>query len=125
MGRQLALASLIIRWSEAEGGARTPAQAAKLAREPARLVDAMEIEDVAPARMQSLVPETFADHWERTLRFLTIVTQHWPAHLAEHRLVSKMQHDKQLVLAQARRLRDARPGAPVIVAGVMSSAPVV
>jgi ATP-dependent helicase/nuclease subunit B len=125
MGRQLALASLIIRWSEAEGGTRTPAQAAKLARELARLMDAMEIEDVDPARMQSLVPETFADHWERTLRFLTIVTQHWPAHLAEHRLVSKMQHDKQLVLAQARRLRDARPGAPVIVAGVMSSAPVV
>ena len=58
--------------------------------------------------MQPLVPDTFAEHWERTLAFLTIVTEHWPAHLAEHGAVSKMQRDKQLVLAQARRLaRDA------------------
>ena len=125
MGRQLALAKLIIAWSEAEGGTRTPAQAAKLARELARLMDAMEIEDVDPLRMQSLVPDTFARHWERTLQFLTIVTEAWPAHLDEHGLVSKMRHDKHLVLAQARRLRAAPPGAPVIVAGVMSSVPAV
>ena len=125
IGRQLALAKLIIAWSEAQGGARTPAQAAKLARELARLMDAMEIEDVDPARMQSLVPDAFAQHWERTLAFLTIVTEHWPAHLEEHGLVSKMQHDKRLVLAQAQRLRAAPPGAPVIVAGVMSSVPAV
>ncbi|HKD58414.1 MAG TPA: double-strand break repair protein AddB, partial [Hyphomicrobiaceae bacterium] len=39
MGRQLTLARLIMAWSEAEGGTRTPAQAAKLARELARLMD--------------------------------------------------------------------------------------
>ena len=125
MGRQLALARLIVAWSEAEGGTRTPAQAAKLARELARLMDTMEIEDVDPARMQSLVPETFADHWERTLRFLAIVTEHWPAHLAEHGFVSKLQHDKQLVLAQAQRWLADPPAAPVIAAGVMSSVPAV
>jgi ATP-dependent helicase/nuclease subunit B len=125
MGRQLALAKLIIAWSDAEGGTRTPAQAAKLARELARLMDAMEIEDVDPERMQSLVPDAFAEHWERTLAFLRIVTEAWPAHLEEHGLVSKMQHDKQLVLAQAQRLRERPPDAPVIVAGVMSSVPAV
>jgi ATP-dependent helicase/nuclease subunit B len=140
IGRQLALAKLIIAWSDAErraggaesdlapyatAGSRTPAQAARLARELARLMDAMEIEDVDPARMQSLVPEAFAEHWERTLAFLRIVTEHWPAHLGDHGLISKMQHDKQLLLEQARRLREKPPAAPVIVAGVMSSAPVV
>jgi ATP-dependent helicase/nuclease subunit B len=125
MGRQLALAKLIIAWSEAKGETRTPAQAAKLARELARLMDAMEIEDADPARMQSLVPEMLAQHWESTLKFLTIVTEAWPAHLEEHGLVSKMQHDKHLVLAQARRLREKPPDAPVIVAGVMSSVPAV
>src|SRR5262249_37916646 len=79
MGRQLALAKLILAWSEAEGGVRSPAQAAKLARELARLMDAMEIEDVDPSRIQSLVPETYAVHWESTLKFLAIVTEHWPA----------------------------------------------
>lgn len=140
IGRQLALAMLVLRWSEAERrgigpeadigaymptAARTPAQAARLARELARLMDAMEIEDVDYARMQSLVPDTFAAHWERTLEFLRIVTEHWPAHLAQHGLVSKMQRDKQQVLALAQRWREAPPVAPVIVAGVMSSAPVV
>ena len=66
-------------------------------------------------------PTRSREHWERTLAFLRIVTEAWPAHLEEHGLVSKMQHDKQLVLAQARRLRAEPPDAPVIVAGVMSS----
>ncbi len=38
---------------------------------------------------------------------------------------SKMQHDKRLILAQAKRLQEAPPSAPVIVAGVMSSVPAV
>jgi ATP-dependent helicase/nuclease subunit B len=125
MGRQLTLARLIVAWSEAEGGTRTPAQAAKLARELARLMDAMEIEDVDPTRLGSLVPDAFALHWERTLKFLAIVTAAWPAHLKEQGLVSQMQHAKELVLAQARRLASAPPPAPVIAAGVMSSVPVV
>jgi ATP-dependent helicase/nuclease subunit B len=36
-----------------------------------------------------------------------------------------MHHDKQMVLALARRLRATPPGAPVIAAGVMSSVPAV
>jgi ATP-dependent helicase/nuclease subunit B len=140
IARRLALAKLVLRWSEAERGgsgpeadiaeylptaARTPAQAARLARELARLMDAMEIEDVDYARMRALVPDQFAAHWERTLIFLRIVTEHWPAHLAQQGVVSKMQRDKALVLAQAQRWREAPPAAPVIVAGVMSSAPAV
>jgi len=125
MDRQLALARLIMAWTEAEGGTRTAAQAAKLARELARLMDAMEIEDVDPAGLAALVPDAFAEHWERTLRFLGIVTEAWPAHLAERGVISKMQHAKQLVLAQARQLAAAPPQAPVIAAGVMSSAPAV
>src|SRR5262245_40327385 len=140
MERRLALAKLVLAWAEKErhgGGpeadlglyvptaARTPAQAARLARELARLIDAMEIEDVDVARMHGLVPDTFAEHWELTLAFLRIVTQHWPAHLSEQGRISKMEHDKALVLAQARAWQEAPPAAPVIVAGVMSSAPVV
>ncbi|HUC46233.1 MAG TPA: double-strand break repair protein AddB, partial [Hyphomicrobiaceae bacterium] len=125
MGRQLTLARLIMAWSEAEGGTRTPAQAAKLARELARLMDAIEIEDVDPARLGSLVPDAFALHWERTLKFLQIVTAAWPAHLKEQGLVSQMQHAKHLLLAQARRLAATPPPAPVIAAGIMSSVPVV
>jgi ATP-dependent helicase/nuclease subunit B len=138
--RQLALAMLVLRWSEAEhrdnssetdielyapAAARTAAQAANLARELARLMDSMEIEDVDFGRMRTLVPDALAAHWERTLDFLQIVTEYWPAHLREHALISKLQQDKQQVLAQAKRLLERPPCAPVIVAGVMSSVPAV
>jgi ATP-dependent helicase/nuclease subunit B len=138
--RRLALAKLVLAWTEAQRrgdgtdgdlgphvqtAARTPAQAARLARELARLLDAMEIENVDPARMQRLVPEAHAEHWATTLEFLKIITEYWPAHLRDEGRISKMEHDKALVQAQARAWEAAPPAAPVIVAGVMSSAPVV
>jgi double-strand break repair protein AddB len=138
--RQLALAKLISAWADAEkrpgsgegdlapysgAAAHTPAQAVRLARELAALMDAMEIEDVDPARIGALVPESFAEHWGRTLAFLRIVTEHWPAFLEERGLTSKMAHARALVLEQARQLRAEPAAAPIIVAGVMSSAPAV
>ncbi|TMK72018.1 MAG: double-strand break repair protein AddB [Actinobacteria bacterium] len=136
--RQLLLAVLVQRWADAERdgrgpeadigeyrptAARTPAQAARLARELAGLMDAMEIEDVDYAKMQALVPDTLAAHWETTLDFLRIVTERWPAVTGGRQ--SKMQRDKQQVLAQASQWRKTPPDAPVIVAGVMSSVPAV
>ena len=56
-----------------------------------------------------LVPEEFSEHWSRTLAFLQIVTQFWPAHLAEHGLVSAVAHRKRLLQAEAERLRAAPP----------------
>ena len=136
--RQLALAKLVLRWSEAERGgsgpdadiaaymptaARTPAQSARLARELARLMDAMEIEDVDYARMHALVPR----HVRRALGKDAGVLAHRDRALAGPvtGVVSKMQRDKELVLAQAKQWREAPPDAPVIVAGVMSSVPAV
>ena len=134
--RQLALTKLVLAWGKARGGedvgrhctvaaARTAAQARMLARELGRLMDAMEVEDIAFARLCALVPDAFAEHWQQTLAFLTIATEHWPAHLRERGLVSAVQHDKSLIRAQIARLRLSPPAAPVIVAGVMSSIPIV
>ena len=86
-------------------------------------MDQMEIEDVDLAKMQTLVPGEFSAHWDRTLEFLKIVTEHLPAALGGRG--SKMQHDKRLILAQAQRLQEKPPSAPVIIAGVMSSVPAV
>ena len=76
-----------------------------------------------PRRLTELVPEEFSEHWSGTLAFLQIVTQFWPAHLAEHGLVSAVARRKRLMQAAAERLRSAPPEAPVIVAGVTRADP--
>jgi ATP-dependent helicase/nuclease subunit B len=131
--RRLVLATLVLKWAEAERGgaapadqmlpyeptgARTPTQAARLARELERLIDLMETEGIDFARLRQLVPEEYSGHWSRTLAFLEIVMRFWPAHLAERNLLSPVEHRRRLLRAEVERLEAAPAGAPVIVAGV-------
>lgn len=132
--RQLVLTSLVLRWAESErggagrpgdpvlsSGTQTPAQAAKLAKELARLIDELESKDIDAARLGALVPEEYSEHWSRTLAFLQIITDFWPAHLAEHGLVSAVARRRRLIEAEVERMRTAPPEAPVIVAGVTAA----
>ncbi|MEQ1698346.1 MAG: double-strand break repair protein AddB, partial [Hyphomicrobiaceae bacterium] len=139
--RQLVLTKLVMQWSAAmraadqsdddppdgqphvAAGADTPAQAANLARELARLVDMVETENVSLAGLEGIVDDEFSAHWQQTLTFLKIVTQWWPAHLAEFGKLSPMDRRNQLILAEARRLNETRPAGPMIVAGVTGSIP--
>jgi ATP-dependent helicase/nuclease subunit B len=131
--RQLALTTLVLRWAESQRqgggrgeellpyaatGARTPAQAARLARELARLIDALETAGIDLARLNALVPEEYSEHWSRTLAFLDVVMQFWPAHLAERHLLSPVERRRRLLRADVERLEAGAGGAPTIVAGV-------
>ena len=104
-------------------GASTPAQAARLARELARLIDAVETENVAMGKLAGLVPEDYSAHWQQTLKFLEIVTDFWPAHLTELGMASPADRRNRLILGEARRIAAEPPKAPIIVAGVTGSIP--
>ena len=140
--RTLLLTQLVLRWSQsmrnpppgtdpdvaamlpvAGVGATTPAQAARLATELARLIDAVETENVSLDRLASLVPDAYSKHWKQTLEFLEIITHFWPAQLAELGLVSPADRRNRLILAEATRLTRNPPQAPIIVAGVTGSVP--
>lgn len=139
MERLLVLMQLVMRWSQAmrkqstdaisgmqayaAAGSNTPAQAAHLAAELARLMDMVETENVSLSELKDLVPEEFSEHWQKTLEFLRIVTEFWPIHLQERGFASPAQRRNALLLAEAKRLRDNPPKAPVIVAGVTGSIP--
>jgi ATP-dependent helicase/nuclease subunit B len=138
LNRHLVLTELVLRWAAAQraepmrdddiaayggAGAATPAQAARLAKELARLMDTLEAQNVGPECLNELVPEDFSEHWARTLEFLRIVTQFWPAHLAEQRLISPVEHRNRLLRAEVARLKAHPPKAPVIVAGVTGADP--
>ena len=141
MERRLVLTRLVLQWSASMRGARpgdpegdiapfaasgsnTPAQAANLARELARLVDMVETENVSLAGLENLVAEAeFAQHWQQTLAFLEIVTRWWPEHLKASGKLAPMDRRNQTILAEAARLRAMPPSGPVIVAGVTGSIP--
>jgi ATP-dependent helicase/nuclease subunit B len=135
--RRLVLTALVMRWAAADrrdkrsvgdpvhsAGARTPAQAAKLAKELASLIDMLERENIDAGRLSTLVPEEHSEHWAGTLAFLRIVTEFWPKHLKENNLTSAVARRQRLMRAEVERLRTAPPVAPVIVAGVTAADPI-
>ncbi len=132
--RRLVLTNLVMRWSKAlraasedaqtlSLGGSTPAQAARLAAELARLMDGIETEGVSLDAMVDLVPEGFSEHWQKTLQFLQIVREWWPTHLAERGLLSPSDRRNRLIRAEAARLAAHPPLHPIIVAGVTGSIP--
>src|SRR5262249_47683629 len=94
------------------------AQAARLARELGRLIDELESEGIDFERLESLPGEEYAEQWAFTLDFLKAALPFWPALLAEGNLLSPVARRRRLLEAEARRLQEAPPSAPVIVAGL-------
>ncbi len=139
MERRIVLTQLVLRWAQAmrepapagefdaarplASGSETPAQAAHLAAELASLMDMIETENASLADLAKLVPETFSEYWQTTIRFLGILTSFWPAHLDERALSAPAAERNRRLLAEAQRLIEAPPNGPVIVAGVTGSIP--
>ncbi|MDH3581471.1 MAG: double-strand break repair protein AddB, partial [Hyphomicrobiales bacterium] len=131
--RRLALTRLVLEWSwlaETSGGGEqgaptraTPAQASMLAAELAALMDTFDAEQVDHAKLGTLAPERFADHWQKTLDFLKIVTEHWPRHLEERGLMAPYARRDALMAVETQRLLANPPDAPVIAAGSTATVP--
>lgn len=120
--RHLLLTRLVLAMGGGRGGfAPTPDQAARLATELAALLDAVQIERVAFDRLGTLVPEDYATHWQVTLDFLKIVTEHWPALLGNR--IDPQDRINRILDAQAARWQAAPPETPVIAAGSTGSRP--
>ena len=99
-----------VRWDVTAG------QASSLAADLARLMDAVETEGVDLSALDAIVPDDLATHWESTVEFLKIVTEHWPRYLADNGLVSPVERRNALMAREAKRLAQGSPH-PVIAAG--------
>jgi double-strand break repair protein AddB len=100
----------------------TPGQASALAADLARLMDTVETEEVDLATLGTIVPDDLAAHWESTVEFLKIVTEHWPRFLADNALVSPVARRNALMAREAERLA-AGSAHPVIAAGSTGTVP--
>jgi ATP-dependent helicase/nuclease subunit B len=122
--REALLSELVLAFrGDGEPIAHTAAQALKLARELARLLDELAIDGVPFDRLEGLVDGNFASHWQRTLEFLAIVGEHWPRILAERGQIDALDRRTRAIRAQAARWRERPPATPVIAAGSTGSQP--
>ncbi len=122
--RQLLLANLILTWGKQRGdGPGDAAQAGRLAAELARLLDQVQTERLSFDALADLVPEDYARHWQLTLDFLRILSEHWPSILAERGAIDPAARRNLLLETLAEHWRQAPPAYPVIAAGSTGSIP--
>ncbi|MGH6954642.1 MAG: double-strand break repair protein AddB, partial [Alphaproteobacteria bacterium] len=120
--RLLLLAQLVSKLGRA-GAAIPPDQAVRLAQALAELLDRVQVERLGFARLAEIVPAEYAQHWQRTVEFLGIVTEHWPRVLAGEGALDGGARRNALIEAQAAAWRRAPPIDPVIAAGSTGSIP--
>ncbi len=124
MRRQMLLTRLILARAEAEGGGQpSPAQAARLAAELARLIDQVRTERLSFDALADLVPEELAGHWQVTLKFLTLVTENWPAVLDGQGCIDPAERRNRVIAARIASWRESPPTDAVIVAGSTGTVP--
>jgi len=98
---------------------RTLALAARLAE----LLDECEREEVSLDQMMHIVPDAFAVHWQETVEFLKILSQHWPKITEEEKLISPGHYRGMVLGALAQHWQESPPQTPVIAAGTTASIP--
>jgi len=123
--REALLSRLVAAFRDDQGEriAQSAAQALKLARELGSLLDELAIEGVAFERLEDIVDGNFATHWRRTLTFLAIVGEAWPAELAARGQIDALERRSRLIRAQAARWLVNPPKTQVIAAGSTGSQP--
>lgn len=88
-----------------------------------RLMDQVYTEDLDFADLPNIVGDDFADHWQISLRFLSILSETWPAILAEQGMMDEADRRNKLIKRLAQHWEDHPPAHPVIAAGSTGSIP--
>lgn len=122
--RQLLLMNLVQKMHALQHDeALAAVQAAPLAAELAAFLDLMQREDVALDRLQDLVPERYAAHWQQTLTFLQVLEEPWRGLLAAEGTMDPVARRNRVIRARAEQWQAAPPAGPVIAAGTTGSMP--
>lgn len=95
-----------------------------LAKELGGLLDRMQNAGLDFKKLETLVPETYANHWQEILVFLKIVSKTWPKKLKELGLLDPVERRKILFQKLIKTWQVDPPENPVIAAGSTGSVPV-
>ena len=112
--RRLTLAQMVAARDRSFDGQENWAGAIAAADELGKLLDSFYTEEVSPAALTSIVPETLAEHWRDSLKFLSIIIDAWPAFLQERGLMDPAARRVKLIDRQTERWRASPPQTPVL-----------
>ncbi|WP_259781684.1 double-strand break repair protein AddB [Aestuariispira ectoiniformans] len=101
----------------------TPDQAARLARELARLLDQVQVEGQSLDNIENLVRSEFSEHWQQTVDFLDILRVHWPVILDAEGCLDPADRRNRVMRAQALAWEAQPPKGRLIAAGSTGSVP--
>lgn len=99
------------------------AQALSLAIDLAKLIDTACSQGLSFDKLQDLVPEKYATHWQETLKLLKIITEYWPQILAERKAVDCCDLKNRLLFHQAALWQNEKTQQNVVAAGITACFP--
>ncbi len=98
----------------------------RLAGELADLLDEAHRSGVSlPAKLPEAAEAGYAEHWQQTIRFLTLVTDAWPRWLVDNTLMDGADRALRLLECQAEAWAAAPPPGRLVVAGTSAGIPAI
>ncbi|WP_109356874.1 double-strand break repair protein AddB [Sphingorhabdus sp. EL138] len=126
LDRLLVLAQLIERESAAKGRALLSKEALRLAREFARTLDQLTVEEIALKDLFDIdVEPELSGHWQDALAFFRVITEKWQAKLTDMGAVDEAARRNALFDQTVKAWKTAPPNHFVVAAGITTSAPAI
>jgi ATP-dependent helicase/nuclease subunit B len=97
--------------------------ALRLAGELALLLDELQTEQVALGKLDQLVPDELAAHWQASRAVLGVLAEAWPAVLAEEGALDPAERRHRLLTGLAEHWRREPPAQRIVAAGSTGSIP--
>jgi len=119
MKRQMLLMRLVSKISNFN---QSPEQDMALAQALSTLMDQIHTENLKLSDLPNLVDkDAFADHWQITVDFLKILSDHWPIILEQEGCIDPADRRNRLILSLANHWENNPPSHPIIAAGTTGS----
>lgn len=101
------------------------AQAINLALDLGNLIDTACQQGLSFDKLEELVPEKYATHWQETLKLLKIITEFWPQILEERQAIDACELKQQILFQQADIWQKENTKKNIIAAGITASFPAI
>lgn len=99
------------------------AQALSLAIDLANLIDTVSLQGLSFDKLNELVPEKYASHWQETLQLLKIITEFWPQILSERNAIDMCDIKKEILFKQAEIWQKENTARQIVAAGITAGFP--